>query len=394
MEGIVAGASLSDMSEHLFVIGSRYLNERPDRIIDEVFAFFDMNPDVPYVVLTSDDGMPTRHENRPPSTTPLLRDGYYIPEMPDSSVLFVLARRERVDQIRPFSFEDLDPRTNNVAALNANGIGRRLFLTYLELQNKVPKETGTEYPPPTRQPLISEWLPEAAKFGLRPDIRGTGPISFRDIATFRRHHPPAEWKPTPWFPVPWSKDQLATFDRLPTLGYIHRPVFVKMTDEKGDVLKDAVARENALHDGWQTALNTLPQTERPAAPARLVVATANNAKQLLTLHGVLRKHAAAGGTEFDPGKQTQFIDTDRRLGNTGATTFFMQMAIGVLGSYREGGASAAINLRDPAEASIILISPAPEEKRKKQHHPIGGDVFKNNTMPAINPDNYAEPKVN
>lgn len=72
-------------------------------------------------------------------------------------------------------------------------------------------------------------------------------------------------------------------------------------------------------------------------------------------------------------------------------TLFMQMAIGVMGSYRAGGASAAINLRDPSEASIIFITPPSDEKRKNQHHARGGDVFKHIRSQAIDPANYAPP---
>lgn len=133
-------------------------------------------------------------------------------------------------------------------------------------------------------------------------------------------------------------------------------------------------------------------TQRPKAPARIIAATNNNTEQLITLHSVLNQQAQAGHPEIDTGKSSQFIDTDKRLGNTGAATWFVQMAIGVMGSYRDGGISAAVNLRDPAEASIIFISPPPEEKRKSQQHAIGGDVFRHNVTPAIDPANYAQPQ--
>lgn len=55
-----------------------------------------------------------------------------------------------------------------------------------------------------------------------------------------------------------------------------------------------------------------------------------------------------GKPEIDSGKTAQFINTDRRLGNTGAATFYMHMALDVMGSYIEGGPSGGINLHDPA----------------------------------------------
>ena len=85
---------------------------------------------------------------------------------------------------------------------------------------------------------------------------------------------------------------------------------------------------------------------------------------------------------------TREAHADRRFGNTGAATWFVQIAIGVMGSYRDGGVSAAVNLRNPQEASIVLISPPSEEKRRTQKHPHGGDVLRRYVTPAIDPANY------
>jgi hypothetical protein len=387
--GMVGGSAVSGMLTHLFVITHRELSERPDRIVEKIFAFFDKNPDVPYVILTSTDSTSQREDySSPPRVLP---DGYYVPNMPDSSALFVLARRERVDAIRPFVFEDVSD-AKNVIYQNQHGIARRLYITYLNLEKSVPRPPRSlDISIPGRQPTDTEWLAEAAKFAALPGIRGTGEISFLDATSLWKHHPPRDWKPTPWFPVPWNTDQLERFDALPTLGFIHRPVFVKMTDEQGNVLKRPTDREAALHAGWEQVLNTLPKAERAQGPARVIVSTANNNKQLITFHGLLRQIEANGGPEIDSSKTNQFIDTDRRLGNTGVATFFMQMAIGVIGSYQEGGVSAAFNLRDPNEASIILITPPSEEKRKSQHHSIGPEILDNHTLPAIDPKNYVEP---
>ena len=176
-----------------------------------------------------------------------------------------------------------------------------------------------------------------------------------------------------------------------TLGFLHRPVFVKMTDEHGKPLIRRDVRESTLLAGWHEALKTLPEAERVKGPARIIAATGNQKEQLLALEGMLHRYAENGGPEIDSGKLDQFINTDRRLGNTGANTLFMQMAIGVMGSYRAGGASAAINLRDPSEASIIFITPPSDEKRQRQYHARGGDVFRNLLSQQIDPANYAPP---
>ena len=68
----------------------------------------------------------------------------------------------------------------------------------------------------------------------------------------------------------------------------------------------------------------------------------------------------------------------------------MQMAVGAIASYREGGASAAINLRDSAEASIVFVTPPSPEKIRSQQHLKGGDVFRHHGTPAIDPANYTQ----
>ncbi|MET3134793.1 hypothetical protein AAKU55_005095 [Oxalobacteraceae bacterium GrIS 1.11] len=395
LAGLAGSAVSSGMAWHLFVVGPRRFAEHPDRILDDVFAFFDANPDVPYIVLNSDDSMESRNSYRPEGTPALIKDGNYIPEMPDASTLFVLARRERVDAVRPFVWDDPDNKV----------VQGTLRWMYGDLMHTVPhpervvtrtpaqvgadtsgRETNDGH---ERQPLVSEWLEGAAAFAQRPDMRGTGVVNVLNGANPWVHRPPKEWKPTPWFPIPWNKDQLATFDKLPTLGFIHRPTFVKFTDEHGKPLTRRDEREKVLQAGWQEALRTLSEAERLKAPARIVMATGGDTDQMIALHSTLNAYAAQGGPEFDSAKSDQFIDTDKRLGNTGATTLFMQMAIGVMGSYRDGGVSVAVNLRDTNEASIVFISPPSEEKRKTQKHPTGGtDVFAHHGTPAIDPANY------
>ncbi|MDC8759012.1 type VI lipase adapter Tla3 domain-containing protein [Janthinobacterium fluminis] len=395
--GLAGGAVSSGMAWHLFVIGDRRFGEHPDRILDDVFAFFDAHPDVPYIVLNSEDSMATRDLYRPDGSAPLMHDGNYIPEMPDASALFVLARRERVDAVRPFVWDDPD-----------NDFLQKIFRwMYFELQSEVPhpdRKKITRTPAqvgadPTRHedghgaerpPLVSEWLEAAAAFAQRPDIRGTGNISLINRINPWAHRPPTNWKPTPWFPIPWSKSQLATFDSLPSLGFIHRPKFVKFADEHGKPLTRPDQRSKALKAGWQEALLALSESQRIKAPALIVAASGGNTAQTIALHSVLNAYAAQGGPEIDTGKSEQFIDTDKRLGNTGASTLFMQMAIGVMGSYRTGGISAAINLRDKDEASIVFISPPSAEKRKTQQHPRGGDVFAHHATPAIDPADYSQ----
>lgn len=374
MEGLAASAESTGMLMHLFVTGAWQLAERPDQLLEQVFAFFDAHPDLPYVVVTTTDSMPKRHLVSLPGSAELNRDGYYIPEMPDSSAVFVLARRERVEPLRPYVWDDP----------NDNFVQGNLRQWHCELGESVPRPPGRHH----RQPTVAEWLASAAIYAKNPHYKNKNDEQLPEMRWTTT--PPNDWKPTPWFPIPWNRNQMEAFDSLPSLGFIHRPVFVKFEDEHGEPVKRRDARRKMLEEGWQQALQTLPEAERKQGPTRIIGAFGNNAEQQLALEGMLHRYAQQGGPEIDTGKTAQFINTDRRLGNTGAATFFVQMALGVMGSYIEGGASAAINLRDPAGASIIFISPPSEERRKAQKN---RDVFKHNVTPDIDPANYATPPL-
>ena len=383
MAGLAGSAENTGMAWHLFVTGPWQLSERPDQLLEQAFALFDKYPDLPYVVLLSNDDMHSRNWARPPGTPRLVQDGYYVPERPDATAVFVLARRKRVEPLRPYVWDDPD---NDYLQENL----RRMYYRLMEDVPTPEKLAHTEKFHGGRQPTVAEWLQAAAAFAKNPvfDKKDGSPL----LDAFKRwaNHPPKDWKPTPWFPVPWNREQMKTFDNLPSLGFIHRPVFVKFEDEHGQPVTRRDARQKLLEAGWQQALQTLSDAERAKGPARIVAAFDNNVDHLVAMEGMLHQYAVQGGPEIDSGKTAQFINTDRRLGNTGAATFFVQMALSVMGSYIDGGPSAAVNLRDPAGASIVFIGPPTEERRKAQE---GRDVFKHQVKPAIDPDNYKPPTV-
>ena len=379
--GTVAATDSNGLDLTLFIPAGYMLADHPDRLLEKAFAFFDAHPDVPYLVVAASDGLYFRHLNRPPGSPPLLYDGYYIPYMPASSALFVLARRERVEVLRPFAFEDTS--IEDFANENHRGLARRIYLRFGELSEQFGRAMGNGRL--DRWPTVPEWLAETARFARRPDVLGPESISLLhpsdDVV-----HVPKGYKPTPWFPIPWNTYQLEVFDRLPTLGYLHRPTYIQLTDADGKPLTRQSDRAAALAAGWQDALLTLPEAQRKGALKRVISSTGDNPDKLVELTALINAQAEAGGPELHLDKPSEWINLEPRLGNTGSASWFMGMAIGVMGSYIDGGVSAAINLRNDREASLIFISPPPPEKLQRQ----GRGVFKNQVTPAIDPAHYAE----
>lgn len=378
--GLGGDTQATGLAWHLWVNGPWKLAERPDQLLEQVFAFFDEYPDVPFVVVSAVDSESFRYRSLPPGSPWPVKDGYYVPEMPDTAAVFVLARRERVEPVRPYAWRDPDNKF----------LQWEFRQMYYQLMDTVPTDKtrdslGVHF---GRQPTPTEWIQAASAFAKNPEFHPEGHNVLKGDFKPYENKPPRTWKPTPWFPFPWTTEQLEAFDNLPTLGYLHRPVFVPFRDADGKPIKRREQRQQLLMAGWLQALQTLPDHERENGPTRIIAGTNNNKDQLLTLTGMLHQYESEGGPTIDISKTAQFIDTDRRLGNTGAATFFMQMALGVMGSYKDGGVSAAINLRDPAEASIVFISPAPDDKRKSQ-----SDPFVHGVQPAIDPRNYEAPSV-
>jgi hypothetical protein len=256
--GIVAATDSNGLDLTLFVPAGYMLADHPDRLLEKAFAFFDAHPDVPYLVVAASDGLYFRHLNRPPGSPPLLYDGYYVPSMPASSALFVLARRERVD----------------AAALRIRG--------HRSGNARARAESYRARPSPFPCPLRTLRTTRPGHGQGRLDALAHRPRVARRDRPFRQAprrarpesvsllhpsddvvHVPKGYKPTPWFPIPWNKYQLEVFDRLPTLGYLHRPTYIQLTDADGKPLTRQ-SDHRGPHQGWQDALLTLPEAQRKA----------------------------------------------------------------------------------------------------------------------------------
>lgn len=117
-----------------------------------------------------------------------------------------------------------------------------------------------------------------------------------------------------------------------------------------------------MEAGWQRALQTLSDAEHATGLARIVAAFDSNVDHLVAMERMLHQYAVLGRPEIDNGKSARFINTDRRLGNSGAATFYMLMALGVMGSYIEGAHRPA--------STCTTLQPSKKTGRFATSHPV------------------------
>ncbi|QBQ99107.1 type VI lipase adapter Tla3 domain-containing protein [Paraburkholderia pallida] len=294
--------------------------------IAELFDFFDKHPDVPAALILSRDGMQYRL-GLTPGTAPEPREAA-VPPIPDSMGGLLVARTDRVDQrVRPYAV-------------------------------KVPGEVDTR---DTQYDVIKQWnfyWDKNNQFGDDADkaIRHVGTMKadwwISQLPELWQHignQGPGDFKPSPYLPVRWTDWQLEQFDVAPRLGYLHRPVQVKLTGDDGKPLKRAeeVAR---LQQGWQQALGTLHDGTKPS---RVFYDTTLDRQWVIPLTQAL--HGNAQG--IDLGDVKDGYDIGRRIGDTGVSSALVQLCLATIAGYEDGQTSATVNLVDGHSASIVMVSP-------------------------------------
>jgi hypothetical protein len=161
---------------------------------------------------------------------------------------------------------------------------------------------------------------------------------------------PGDFKPTPYIPVRWTTWQVKQFDDAPLIGYLHRPIDVKLTNDEGKPLAkpEQIA---ALETGWISAVGTLEPTTQPK---RVFYDTTGDRQWAIPIAQALLQ-AGEHAPKLDDVKQG--FDIGRRIGNTGVSSPMVQLGLGLIAGYKEGGASATINRRPNGNATIIMVSP-------------------------------------
>ena len=301
-------------------------------MLDKLFQFFDSHPDVPAAIVYSIDGSMTRSLLGPLGSGGPSPAGHIIPAIPDSVGALLVTRSDRVDKlIRPFAV-DQSPNVNKtntefdiIKLWNFYWAHDRLF------QELTDKENGGYFN--AIVPKADWWqtqLPELWK-----TLGNEGPGQFT---------------PTPYIPVRWTTWQLRQFDNAPLLGYLHRPVDIRLTDEHGKPLKEA-AQGEALKAGWMQAVAALPAGSEPK---RVFYDTTGDRHWVIPLNRAL---SLTGNNAPSLTDVKEGYDIGARIGNTGVSSPLIQLGLGLIASYNEGGVSATVNRRPNGMASIVMVSP-------------------------------------
>ena len=345
----VAAASIADgrqkagLGATLFLWQEDANTKDPVGLIEQMFAFFDAHPDVPQAVVFSEDGSMLRSLLGTPGEKPLPQ-WEYVPAIPDSIVVMVVSRSDRVDKlIRPFAIDRASGAGSDGDKLwdffwdKTDGQGPDAFQAFY--RNQVKTQQPQQDVMPAIGTMQASWWQQQL------------PAFWKTIA----NKGPGEFKPTPYLPIRWENWQVKQFDNAPLIGYLHRPVDVKLTNDHGQPLKAAEQAE-ALKTGWEQALATLPDG---VTPQRVFYDTTGDREWTIPLTQAL---AEVGKSAPSLSDVHEGYDIGRRIADTGVSSTMVQLGLGLIAGYGDGKTSATITRRPDGRATIIMVSPDPVRK--------------------------------
>lgn len=319
------------------------------KMINALFELFDTNTEIPMAMIATRDGDSTRNRYAPIEAGPL-PDGQYVPNVEDTTATLLVARTDRVDRyLRPFA-PDYDENNQE----NRTDLGK-LWKFFFAIETKAydhyteeARRTGSDT---ARAPYVLPshyWHAALPELWKQTDNKG-----------------PGDFKPTPWLPVRWARHQVKEFDDAPHLGHLHRPIKVNLRDADGKPLKPALHTQ-AMIEGWKQALATLPEGH---TPTRVFYDSHDGTEVTVALTNAL--HALnTDGHGLDLGNVDEGYDIGRRIANVGLTSPLVQIGLGAVASYHEGGVSAVVYAGDDGSVSIQMVRP-PSEEEKALNNPMG-----------------------
>ncbi|WEF31034.1 type VI lipase adapter Tla3 domain-containing protein [Pseudoduganella chitinolytica] len=291
-----------------------YLNDEPDTLWQSIFATVDEHHDLPAVALAAKDGAMHRALSFKKSDRAryekLAEDEVFRPKqariLSDSWTIITLIKRGRIDWLRPYA--------------------------PLVKDTMVVKNRGGEY--------SRNWS-EFAGWKKQPD---------------------KPFVPTPYIAQPWTQFQIDQFDHLENLGTVHRPQVVSYLDDAGKPVK-AAERTARMEKAIRAALAPLGGK----LPARIfydygsVRDDRNSGARFVPL--VQSLHAI--DDDFDLLDPKRGYDLARILGDTGAGSPFVAVALASMAGRESGGAILVANLRRDDGATLLLVTPPSAEQIKR-----------------------------
>lgn len=166
--------------------------------------------------------------------------------------------------------------------------------------------------------------------------------------------PKVPFQPTKFIPEPWTERAFQQWDDMTVLAKLHRPVTVSLNTDAGKRLKSDELYA-ALARGWADATQGLP-----VPPARAFFDTGKPDNTALTEWSPALKLAQSS---LDLLASEQSYNLTQRLGDTGASSPFVGIALATMASYMNADSSVVMPLRLANRATLIPItSPTPGQK--------------------------------
>lgn len=292
-----------------------YLNDEPDMLWQTIFATFDQHGDIPALGVAAKDGAMHRALSFYTSDTPryekLAAEQVFRPKqariLSDSWTFITLVRRGRIESLRPLA------------------------------------------------PLVDDTM-TVEKFDGQGSAR-----NWSEFAGWKKT-PAQPFVPTPYIAKPWTSFQVAQYDHLENLGALFRPQVVSYLDEQGKPV-NAAERTVRMEAAMRAALAPL----RGKMPARILYDYGSvwddrtSAARFLPL--VQSLHAVE--PDFDLLDPKHGYDLARILGDTGAGSPFVAIALASMAGRQSGGATLVANLRRNDGATLLLVTPPTAEQLKK-----------------------------
>ncbi|VVQ01240.1 hypothetical protein PS914_04086 [Pseudomonas fluorescens] len=353
---ILSGRNAATLGVTLFLWQDADNTTHAQNMIERLFQFFDDNPKVPQALIVSRDGDVTRNGYRAAGTLGL-QNVHAVPTIFESMTGLLVTRSDRVDSyIRPFVTNDSEDNQNTNTDVG------KLWAFYWN-----------------RDDAFLDWYKEGERAkGKKGHVR---PITTMSSTYWQSQLPtlwqtlsnrgPGHFEPSPWLPVRWANHQVQEFDRAPILGYLHRPIKVPMHDENGKLLKPAL-QAKALQAGWQQALETLPEGDKPV---RVFYDSTDNINGEIALTNALHS-LNTDGTGIELGNVDEGYDIGRRLGNTGVSGALVEINLATIASYLEGGVSAVVYAGKDGSTTVQMVRPPDEARKAKNQQTHGIDPFR------------------